>query len=231
MKLLIVDTEATDIIDPIVCEIAVTLYQVGSSKESTGVLGSCSTLIPVPSNPAEKFNGITTELTQASSLVSDQALEWIEAIADMSDYAIAFNAEFDAPLVDALIGEQNWLCAMRDFDWGYPNSNKTGGYKLTDLALWLGIGISTVHRAADDVRLLVECLNRRINKLPEMLELAIVRSNSPVHEVQALVSYENRDLAKLAGFEWKSERRAWLKNIRECDFSEIDGFPFDVKFK
>ncbi|MFB2937541.1 hypothetical protein ACE1B6_20020 [Aerosakkonemataceae cyanobacterium BLCC-F154] len=65
-------------------------------------------------------------------------------MADSSDYAVAFNTEFDAPLVNQLLGEQRWLCAMRDFDWNYPNINAYGGYKLTDLALWLGIGVSTV---------------------------------------------------------------------------------------
>jgi DNA polymerase-3 subunit epsilon len=53
--------------------------------------------------------------------------------------------------------------------------------------------------------------------LPLMVEGAIARSNSPMIEIKAVVSYENRELAKRAGFGWDSQRRIWVKKIRECD--------------
>ena len=218
MKLFIIDTETTGITEnDQVCEIAGTLYQVGTSKQSTGSTKSISTLLPITiANDAIEINGISADLTRTSQKISEQSLALFKTMATASDYCVAFNAEFDAPRIDALIGKQRWLCAMQDFDWGYTRVNVYGGYKLIDLALWMGIGISTAHRAADDVRLLVECMNRAPN-LQEMINSAIIRSNSPILELQALVSYADKDLAKSAGFRWDAKRKIWVKKVKECD--------------
>ena len=203
MKLLIIDTETTNIIEPQVCEIAATLYQVSDNVRETGAICSISTVLPVTENPAEFVNGITWELTSKNPFV-DESMSLLKRMTACADYTVAFNAEFDAPLVDKLLNTNlNWLCAMKDFDWGYPAKNDS--YKLTDLALWLGIGISTVHRAGDDVRLLVECFNRRKQQLPDMVNQAIFVSNSPMIELKALI--ENRELAKTAGFYWDGDRK------------------------
>ncbi len=101
MKLLITDTETTGLTDGSVCEIAVTLYQISfENKRQTGILASASTLIPVVSNPAERINGITAELSQLcqSDSISDESIGWLKKIASVSDYAIAFNAEFEAAI-------------------------------------------------------------------------------------------------------------------------------------
>ena len=205
MKLLIIDTETTNIIEPQVCEIAATLYQVSDNVRETGAICSISTVLPVTENPAEFVNGITWELTSKNPFV-DESMSLLKRMTACADYTVAFKAEFDAPLVDKLLNTNlNWLCAMKDFDWGYPAKNDS--YKLTDLALWLGIGISTVHRAGDDVRLLVECFNRRKQQLPDMVNQAIFVSNSPMIEFKAMVGYDNRELAKTAGFYWDGDRK------------------------
>jgi len=218
MKLFIIDTETTGITEnDQVCEIAGTVYQVGTNKESTGAIASISTLLPITiANDAQAINGISLELTRKSREFSENLIEVFKEMANASDYCVAFNAKFDAPRIDALIGQQKWLCAMQDFDWGYTRINAYGGYKLIDLALSMGIGISTAHRAGDDVRLLVECLNRKPN-LQEMIERGIERSQMPILKIQALVSYNDKDLAKSAGFAWDGMRRIWVKQIKECD--------------
>jgi DNA polymerase-3 subunit epsilon len=221
MKLLIIDTETTDINDAKVCEIAGTLYQVGENIRETGAICSISTVLPVTENPAEFVNGISPELTlNAPGWIAPIFVGTLKKMANAADYAIAFNAEFDAPLVDKLLNTNlNWLCAMKDFDWGYPAKNDS--YKLTDLALFMGIGISTVHRAGDDVRLLVECFNRRKQILPEIVNQAIFVSNSPMIELKALVEYETRSLASNARFHWDGDRKVWTKKLRECRFNEF----------
>ena len=219
MKLLIIDTETTNIIEPQVCEIAATLYQVSDNVRETGAICSISTVLPVTENPAEFVNGITWELTSKNPFV-DESMSLLKRMTACADYTVAFNAEFDAPLVDKLLNTNlNWLCAMKDFDWGYPAKNDS--YKLTDLALWLGIGISTVHRAGDDVRLLVECFNRRKQQLPDMVNQAIFVSNSPMIELKALVEYETRSLASNARFHWDGDRKLWTKKLRKCRFDEF----------
>jgi DNA polymerase-3 subunit epsilon len=178
-------------------------------------------VLPVTENPAEFVNGISPELTlNAPGWIAPIFVGTLKKMANAADYAIAFNAEFDAPLVDKLLNTNlNWLCAMKDFDWGYPAKNDS--YKLTDLALFMGIGISTVHRAGDDVRLLVECFNRRKQILPEIVNQAIFVSNSPMIELKALVEYETRSLASNARFHWDGDRKVWTKKLRECRFNEF----------
>jgi DNA polymerase-3 subunit epsilon len=228
MKLLIIDTETTDINDAKVCEIAGTLYQVGDNVRETGAICSISTVLPVTENPAEFVNGISWELTAANPIM-EECITVLKRMVVCADYAVAFNAEFDAPLVNQLLisdhvswtnSTPSWLCAMKDFDRGFP-CKPDGSYKLVDLALWMGIGVSTVHRAGDDVRLLVECFNRRKQTLPEMLNQAIRVSQSPIIELKALVKYETRSLASNAGFWWDGDRKAWTKKLRECRVNEF----------
>jgi DNA polymerase III subunit epsilon len=212
------------------------LYQIGDNRSQTGAIASVSTLMPITiPNTAEPINGITEQLTQSSQGYSGQygvhklSVDLFKEMANSADFCIAFRAEFDAPLIDALIGKQKWICAMQDFQWGYPAKTLYGGYKLIDLALWLGIGISTHHRAGDDVRLLVECLNRYPDR-KTLVDRAIVRATSPILTVHALVSYADRELAKDAGFGWHAHEKSWLKQVKECDFQEFVNFlNFEVK--
>ncbi|MBD2458346.1 3'-5' exonuclease [Nostoc sp. FACHB-87] len=227
MKLLIIDTETADD-ENTPCEIAATLYEVG---ETSGAVASISTLLPVEFNNAQTINRISPTITQAAHPIYKSALAFLREMAALADYAVAFNAEFDSDVVNKFFPNLisvPWLCAMRDFNWGYHSINSHGGYKLTDLALWMGIGISTVHRAGDDVRLLVECLNRHQN-LPKLVEDAIALAQSPMVEIKALVSYEDRHLASKAKFVWDGERKIWHKSIRQCLLEDFVGtLDFDV---
>jgi DNA polymerase III subunit epsilon len=227
MKLLIIDTETADI-ENTPCEISATLYEVG---DYSGALASVSTLIPVETNSAQAINGICPKLTQAAHPIYQRSLALFGEMSALADYAVAFNAEFDSTVVNKFFPDlitRPWLCAMRDFSWGYHSINSHGGYKLIDLALFLGIGISTVHRAGDDVRLLVECLNRHQN-LPRLVNDAIALAQSPMLEIKALVSYEDRHLASKAKFAWDGDRKIWYKSIRQCLLDDfIQPLDFDV---
>lgn len=257
MLLLIVDTETTGISeDKEVSEIAATLYRVADNSEksperATGAIASVSVLLPFGNGGnnedrliAEKINGITSELSRALSLdksgetrhrpresssldLASELVTSIEKLASLADYCVAFNAEFDKPLLTYLTHDTPWLCALKDFRWGYPSTNKYGSFSLVDLALWLGIGVSTAHRAGDDVRLLVECFNRKKEHgmLQAMVAQAINRSLSPLIELEALVSYSNKDLAKQAGFSWddKPGHKGWFKVLKQCDLHEFLG--------
>lgn len=238
----VVDTETTGLSAETaqLCEISGTLYRIGLCQETTGAIASVSTLMLVKSdglmiNESEAINGITQELTLSVCGFAEEygyhkhAVDLFVEMANSADYVFAFNAEFDKAFLKTLIRTDNWICAMQDFDWGYPKKAHEN-YKLIDLALWLGIGISTVHRAGDDVRLLVECLNRCKGNLRESIDKAVVRSNSPILEVQALVSYADRELAKAVGFSWNAPQKIWLKQVKECDFQEfVQTLNFEVK--
>lgn len=226
MKLLILDTETADD-ENTPCEIAATLYEIG---DISGAVASISSLIPVDINNAQSINRIAPALTQATHPIYNNALFFLREMNALADYAVAFNAEFDSEVVSKFFPDLitvPWLCAMRDFNWGYHTVNSHGGFKLTDLALWMGIGISTVHRAGDDVRLLVECLNRHKNPT-KLVEDAVILANSPMVEIKALVSYEDRHKASKAKFAWDGERKIWHKSIREC---LLDDFVRSLDFE
>ncbi|WP_242072213.1 hypothetical protein [Nostoc sp. FACHB-110] len=118
MKLLIIDTETADD-ENTPCEISATLYQVSEYK---GAVASVSTLIPVQANNVQAINGIAPELTTPSIPIYLNALVFLKEMATQADYAVAFNAEFDSDVVNKFFPNLisvPWLCAMRDFNWGY----------------------------------------------------------------------------------------------------------------
>ncbi|MCU0546817.1 MAG: hypothetical protein MUE44_32410 [Oscillatoriaceae cyanobacterium Prado104] len=214
MRILIVDTETTGIDEGSeAIELAATLYQINSNPKLTGAIASVSTLLSIEGkNDAGEINGISDKLSYDSRSIFPAVVNAICNLVEQTDYVVAFNAEFDAPYWEKIVGGLPWICAMKDFDWGHPKKHFT----LVELAIWLGIGVSCAHRAGDDVRLLVECFNR-IDRLQEKFDRAVVRSKSPLCELVALVSYGNRELAKNAGFGWDGNRKLWVKQVRECD--------------
>jgi DNA polymerase-3 subunit epsilon len=248
-NLLIIDTETTGLHDGAkCCEIAASLYHVNdginnfdlNSNDSylfdncvSGVVASVSFLLPVYDNIAFNVNKIDPGLTQQSKLVFSPGIEYFLQLCVNADHYVAFNAYFDKNVLLKAFDEKYfskddpWLCAMNDFQWQIEK-NKSGKFRLVDLALQLGIGVSNIHRAADDVRLLVECFNR-VRDLPKMVEQALKRAKSPEMTIKADVSYENRKSASDSGFYWKFEIKSWIKEVKECDFSDSDyKFPVSI---
>jgi DNA polymerase III epsilon subunit-like protein len=70
------------------------------------------------------------------------------------------------------------------------------------------------HRALTDAMscgLLLEEYN-----VEDLVDLA----SSPVIEIRAAVSYDNRSLAQKQGYFWNPERKFWMKNIRQCNLQK-----------
>lgn len=223
MNILIIDTETTGLdADAQICELAATLYSISADR---GPIASASTLLPFGGeNKAESINRISEKLAAQSQTVSLRMIEAICYLANQADYAVAFGIEFDKPYWQTIVSLP-WVCAQNDLSWGYPNSR----FSLHALALWLGIGVSTIHRAGDDVRLLVECFNR-VEDLEDRFARAIERAQSPWICLQANVSYDDRELAKQARFTWDASSKKWVKDIKECDQeSFVAGLSFDVE--
>lgn len=222
MKILIVDTETTGLdADSEVCELAATLYEIGDFH--CGALASASTLIAINrKNKACGINRISNSLAFESQPIYPKIIESIAYLASQANYATSFNADFDKPYWSKIINLP-WVCAQTDFQWNYPKEH----FKLIELALWLGVGVSSAHRAADDVRLLVECFDR-VPNLSGKFDYAIERAESPWVELQALVDYQDRELAKDAKFIWDAHMKKWLKKVKECD---REAFVAELDFK
>ena len=136
---------------------------------------------------------------------------------------VAHNAEFDMkwfghkklPHID-----KQWICSMDDITWPADRQLKSRP-SVRDLALAYGVPVWNAHRALTDCIYLAEVF-KRCSELEQLL----VRALEPKVLLRAEISYEERQLAKNAGFRWNEPiRGAWTRRISE---REIRKLPFPV---
>jgi len=212
----IIDTETTGT-DPEKCliiEIAAILY----SLTHAAPIESVSWLLPCMVNPALAVNGIHPELTMLSA---DMQLR----LDDMEGRSIAYmahNAPFDKSFLkrDAI----PFVCSMRDIEWPVPCGSKA----LVAIALAHGIGVASAHRAMADC----DTISRLLTRVHEMgvdLEQLIARAMRPKVLVRALVSYDDRQLAKDRKFVW-SIPPGYKKEVWNREYFEGE-IPTDLPFQ
>lgn len=224
LKLLIIDTETSglDLATNKVIELGAILYSV----EHQTSLHQISTLLQAPNNPVEPINRIPPQaLPGVSNSLQAKSLEIFWEMAQEASYAVAHNTEFDSqwfndhhlPKLNNSKGFLRWLCTMDDFKWPLQTKPRES---LVNLALHHGIGVSTAHRALSDC-LLIAALFDRMENLTEMITYAL----RPKKQFKAVVSYEDRQLAKDAGFKWEADKKIWSRKMADEDTLEL---PFTV---
>ncbi len=222
--LLILDTETTGL-DPLhdqCLEVGAILFHL----QSRSVLAHTSFLIPVSSNSAECINKIPAEITRLSQPWKD-GLKYFEALLDRADVVIAHNSEFDrqwfgvTPLPEIT---KPWICSMEDVSW--PSKlNLRGRPSVRDLAIAYEIPVWSAHRALTDCIYLVEVL-KRCNDL----ELLLIQALEPRRLMKAEISYDQRQLAKNAGFRWNDPvPGAWTRRLSEREIQELDFKVIEVQ--
>jgi DNA polymerase III subunit epsilon len=226
-RALILDCE-TDGLDPRTCriiEIAVTLYDL---KLATPI-ASFAALARGDSNAAEHINGIpVASLAEAF----EQERLWV-AVCDLmasADVICAHNASFDRSFVEASQGFNSvwrcadgtgrrtipWVCALNHVQW----PGKRTRNDLTSLALSLGVPVIAAHRAATDVDILCRILTR-VSELGTDLQTLIGDALAPRQRVMALVSFDQKDKAKAAGFTWEADKKRWVREVKVGDTFEF----------
>ncbi len=210
MLITILDAETTGL-NPetdAVIEVAAILYSV----PHRAILAQASTLAPVAENPAYSVNGIHPQWGQSFSIINFMPL--LMAMVNQSDYAVAFNSDFD----------RQWLPGIT-IPWAdaatitYPRQSTKRD--LVNIALANGVPIVNAHRALDDCRILAELLGK-VSDLDAQLE----RAARPKATVIAMVGYNDRHLAKDAGFVWDSlVSKAWAKRM---PLEDAEALPFPV---
>ncbi len=219
--LLIVDTETTglDFEKDHCLEVGVILFHV----KSRSVLAQQSFLMPVEANAAEPINRIPAEITRLSQPWG-KGLEYLEALIDATDVLVAHNAAFDKqwfgkgslPYVS-----KPWLCSMEDISWPSRLQLRPRP-SVRDLALAYGIPVWSAHRALTDCIYLAEVFIRC-----KELELLLSRGLEPRRLMRAQVSYEQRHLAKQAGFRWNDPiQGAWTRRLSDREASDLE-FPVE----
>jgi DNA polymerase-3 subunit epsilon len=137
---------------------------------------------------------------------------------ELTDCVAAHRAEFDRKFVESAGVEiaGPWCCTKSDFEW--PNDLR--GESLVQLALGLGLGVSSAHRAMTDVDTMARVLTR-VHEMGRSLPDMFRRACRPKKRFVALVSYDSRDIAKQAGFAWDDQRREWWKAMPPQDAEEL----------
>ena len=218
--LLILDTETTGLEpDTHHCiEVGAILFDV----PSRAVLAQQSFLLPAESNAAEPINRIPAAVTRLPQPWKE-ALRWFQNLLDAADVLVAHNAAFDRQWFGR--GElpavaQPWLCSMEDMRWPVDRQLRSRP-SVRDLALAYGVPVWAAHRALTDCTYLAEVFARC-----DDLEQLLLQGLEPRQLVRAKVSYDDRQLARDAGFRWNDPiKGAWARRLSE---REIQGLSFPV---
>tara|TARA_Y100001968_G_scaffold315932_1_gene343118 strand:- start:3017 stop:3772 length:756 start_codon:yes stop_codon:yes gene_type:complete len=225
---LILDTETTGL-DPtngFCLEVGAIFFNIPSRS----VLSQISFLIPVQSNDAEKINKIPAEITRLRQ-PWQEGLAYFNSLLDSSEVLIAHNAAFDRQWFgNGILPEINkkWICTMEDISW--PSEKQLSSIpSVRDLALAYGVPVWNAHRALTDCIYLAEVF-KRCENLESLLSIAL----EPRRLFRAQVSYDERHLAKKAGFRWNSPvQGAWTRRLSEREILNLDFsvVPVDNNFK
>lgn len=219
-RLLILDTETTGL-DPSTdraVEVAVILYSV----EHATVLSAFSTLIEGDGNAAEAINRIPAAALCSAGLL---ALPWltVQAMAGHADAIVAHNAEFDRGFVPVELRDAlPWVCSKGDIAW--PKQTRPEP-SLVALALEHDLGVAYAHRAMADCDLIARLFTRS-RELGADLPAMLARAMRPKADFVALVSYDDRDKAKAAGFRWEPATKQWRRRMAVEDAAAL---PFRVR--
>ena len=212
------DTE-TDSLDPTTGRI-VEVAAVHWSVQSACVLSAFSLLVQAPSNSASSVNRIPTAALRYGVPLPD-AINVLQSLVNRSGIAIAHNAQFDRSFIEAACPtfSAKWICSLTDLTFPVPSSSQS----LIAIALAHDVGVVQAHRALADCFLLAR-LFERVTELGYDVPLMLAQGLRPKVEVQALVSYEDRDQAKSRKFRWNEDgTKRWL---RRMPLEDIAALPF-----
>lgn len=216
----LLDTETTGM-DPArdrTIEVAVMLFDL---KHAQPVVSFSSLIRGEADNEAFPVNGIPAAMLPEAR-ESERVWSAVRWIIDPAQVVIAHHAEFDRQFTPDL--GKTWVCSEKDITW--PDSQKGGrGGSLAHLALSLGLGVASAHRAATDVDTLARILTRLAEKGHD-LEALVRHGMRPKAMFHALTSYDEREITKQAGFRWDPDRKVWWRRMAIDDAKEL---PFKVR--
>ncbi len=216
----LIDTETTGM-DPSkdrTIEVAVMLFDV---KRAQPVVSFASLIKGNADNEAFPINGIPAAMLPEAR-EAERVWAAVRWIIEPAPIVIAHHAEFDRQFTPDL-GKQ-WVCSEEDITW--PSSNKGGrGGSLAHLALSLGLGVASAHRAMADVDTLARILTRLAEKGHDLEEI-LRQAMRPKAMFHAMTSYDEREMTKQAGFRWEPSTKTWWRRMFVEDAEKL---PFRVK--
>jgi DNA polymerase-3 subunit epsilon len=212
--ILLVDTETTGLLPSegaVMIEAAAILWSVRHSC----ILSCWSDLAANPTNEAEAINHIPAAALEGAR-PRERLVATVQAMASKADIVIAHRAEFDRQFLGDL--GKPWVCSKFDIAW--PESKLGDG--LVFVAIAHGVPVTGAHRALTDCLLLARLFERVAERGHDM-QAMFARAMRPKATFRALVSYDDRQLAKDAGFQWDGAAKTWTRTMAIED-AEALGF-------
>ena len=163
-----------------------------------------------------KLTGITDAMLGSYGAYEKDVLRKINEMASFAEYRVGHNCNvFDALFVteaykrtELLEPALPWLDTT--IDCKYPESIKTRNLKHLAAEHNFLPGFS--HRAVFDVLTMFRVMSAYD------LDAIIARSKEPTLFVQAIVSFEEKDLAKERGYHWCAPKKVWWRSWKSSDF-------------
>jgi DNA polymerase-3 subunit epsilon len=230
----VIDTETTglDLMNHELIEIAFAVGEFDNDGKLV-LIEALSAVFPCDKNEAESINGISPILSQSGTIELFAVVKSLLSV----DVFVAHNAKFDKGFCQKFFAEcpdkeeyaslmsKPWVCTLSD----YTIADKAGR-RLTHMAADMGVFMSaSKHRALIDVMLLFEVVSRLGHTA---FVDAFERALWPEWRVKAEVPFEQKDLAKEAGFQWDAAKKMWLKDIKaKNEEALISMFKFAVKYR
>jgi DNA polymerase-3 subunit epsilon len=221
-NIVILDTETTglDSSKDKTVEVAAVLYNIPSRS----ILAQASTLLFCEENKAEEINHIPLEaLKVIPPTVEGSSLGMIISMIMEADAIVAHNAEFDkkfvqlVPPLQMLCRDARWICTRNDVVWPL---RKGASLSLTSICIDLGVPVVNAHRALADCLLLVAAME----KMPD-IDHFLDKSGADRQTYYAIISFEQRQLAKDHGFLWDNIKKQWHAKLT---YEEALYLPFKV---
>ena len=173
-----------------------------------------------------ELTGITNSDLEKYGVSPKEAMVTLLTDLRRCTHVVAHNAPFDKSFIEVEFDRQEltlpnlkWIDTSKDVP--YPKSITTR--KLVHLAAEHGFVNPMAHRAVTDVLTMLKVL--------ESYDPATVVkwSESPTVKIKAMVTRDNKDLAKERGYRWDSQAVSWFKEIKEFQITdEINSSPFKI---
>ena len=212
----IVDTETSGV-DPTVdkvVEVAATLFDVKLGQP----IASYASLIRGDTNAASAVNGIPVEMLPTAP-EADVVWRCVRWLIEPAQVIVAHQADFDRQFCPPF--EKPWVCSIADIKW----PGERGSRSLASLALSLGVGVASAHRAMADVDTLTRVFSR-VHELKHDIQAMLKHALRPKMRCVSLAPFEQKDLVKSHGFVWDPKAKHWWRDV---PIDDIDALPFKVR--
>lgn len=216
------------------------ILEVGSSivDYKEGVFNPCSLwsmfIDPNKSRLGQKFslspeitklNGITQRILEEFGEPAENVLSRLRDDINRADFIVAHNGlKFDKPMLESNcrrlnfgLPEKPWIDTCLDVP--YPDSMSTRNLKF--LLAEHGVINPYPHRALTDALSLIRLLERY--PMEEIIESA----KSPMVRMEAILTYDTRELARKANFHWEPNTKNWVRYVRQYTLKKLK-LPFEV---